>query len=369
VDPGKMVEEEKEERSERYESTFKVTFNGTSEKWKDFYDKFRAYGEFKGWWYTLLTAKSDQDSTKAKQDRARAKYALTMCVTGDAAKYVRAYKNDPYEGWKAITDRWELLDGSDLKDLYKKWDGVLDKGPELQDPKLWFLELSDKEHDIVEAGGNKKGDSEFLALLEKTLEGNLEYQKIVTLILLQEKNNDLTYWKDQLFSYWKRNLRSRFVKKSEGDVAFYADKVEGNQNGGGKPPWKKTSYKPFKGICNKCGKVGHKAFQCRSAESTNSGAETRKCFNCHVRGHIAKDCPKKKARQSDGPEALFVGMIDAVATQDKVGICHFWVKLAKERRTLGLSSVRRAIPKMKPRRLLNQSGLFSINRTGPNSRV
>jgi hypothetical protein len=83
---------------------------------KNFYDKFCAYGKFKGWWYTLLTTKSDQDSMNAKQDRAKAKYALTMCVTGDAAKYVRAYKNDPYEGWKAITDRWELLYGSNLKD-------------------------------------------------------------------------------------------------------------------------------------------------------------------------------------------------------------------------------------------------------------
>ena len=108
-----------------------------------------------------------------------------------------------------MLDRWEALDGSDLRDLYKKWDKVLEGGPGTSDPKLWFLELQEKEEDIVDAGGQKKEEKEFLALLETTMENADAYKKVVQMIQLQEKRDDLMFWKTQLFDFWKRNLKNK----------------------------------------------------------------------------------------------------------------------------------------------------------------
>jgi hypothetical protein len=81
---SKGIEERKNGRKARSRSC--SMFDGTDDKWKDSHDKLCAYGEYKGWWYTLKQAKSDSDTDKEKQDRNRAKYSLTMCVVGDAAE-------------------------------------------------------------------------------------------------------------------------------------------------------------------------------------------------------------------------------------------------------------------------------------------
>jgi hypothetical protein len=69
----------------------------------------------------------------------------------------------------------------------------------------------------------------------------------------------------------------------------------------------------FKGNCNYCGKQGHKAADCfekKSFPGINYKKDNRKCFNCNMRGHIARDSPRKEERA----ESLFVG---TVATEGK----------------------------------------------------
>ena len=78
------------------EQVFKIVFDGTDKNWNNFYDKFKAYGECKKWWGALEAPMQDDDTEEKKQARKKAMYALTMCTSGDAAKYVRAYKRDPY---------------------------------------------------------------------------------------------------------------------------------------------------------------------------------------------------------------------------------------------------------------------------------
>ena len=84
-------------KEEEKETGFKVVFNGEDSKWQDFYDKFKAYGDFKKWWFALEEKASDDEPEEKKQLRKRAKYALVMCTTGDAAAYVRV-DDDPYVG-------------------------------------------------------------------------------------------------------------------------------------------------------------------------------------------------------------------------------------------------------------------------------
>lgn len=148
----------------------KIVFSGKDEDWQDFYDKFKAYGEYKKWWTALEKDASEDKDEIQKTARKKAKYALVMCTTGDAAAYVRA-DSDPFYGWKALLERYDNKDGNDLKALYKKWETVLNEGPGLKDPKLWFLLLDEKEKDIVAAGGKKKDSTEIVALLETTMAG------------------------------------------------------------------------------------------------------------------------------------------------------------------------------------------------------
>lgn len=55
--------------------------------------------------------------------------------------------------------------------------------------------------------------------------------------------------------------------------------------------------------CNKCGKVGHLAFNCRSRPPLNNNYNNRRpfnnnnsgnCYNCNRPGHIASNCPQQK---------------------------------------------------------------------------
>jgi hypothetical protein len=52
----------------------------------------------------------------------------------------------------------------------------------------------------------------------------------------------------------------------------------------------------------------HKAADCfekKSFPGINGKKDSRKCFNCNMRGHIARDCPRREERA----ESLFVGTV------------------------------------------------------------
>ncbi len=70
----------------------------------------------------------------------------------------------------------------------------------------------------------------------------------------------------------------------------------------------KGGWRAFQGKCNKCGKQGHRARDCRTNINNNDNGEREnaklrvKCYNCGGFGYIAKESPKKVE------SGMFVGM-------------------------------------------------------------
>jgi hypothetical protein len=92
----------------------------------------------------------------------------------------------------------------------------------------------------------------------------------------------------------------------------------------------KHPYKKFKGTCRNCGKIGHKANECRSAKieatggatmgasTTNRGNSHVTCFNCQKKGHFASKCrfPKKLKSKANTDMGMFVGVAISDTAED-----------------------------------------------------
>jgi Zinc knuckle len=85
--------------------------------------------------------------------------------------------------------------------------------------------------------------------------------------------------------------------KHNSEVNFVAGGQQNKNNCPVGKPWKK-----FKGFCKNCGIQGHKAVNCHATKKNNNSSqerkvqgETRKNFSCNKTGHLAQDCPTKKA--------------------------------------------------------------------------
>lgn len=100
---------------------------------------------------------------------------------------------------------------------------------------------------------------------------------------------------------WKRNSKTSVEEaakggnKKEKNHAMNVEKKEDDKNGGGY-----QGNRSFKGLCRKCGKSGHKAFECRSEKKTS-------CYDCGKEGHLARDCPEK-TKSNEKDLGMFVGM-------------------------------------------------------------
>ncbi|KAL9180795.1 hypothetical protein ACHAXT_011248 [Thalassiosira profunda] len=77
----------------------------------------------------------------------------------------------------------------------------------------------------------------------------------------------------------------------------------------------------FKGLCNKCGKQGHKGADCKSKSDAPQPAGTGRfrsaCWKCGKLGHKKRDCPSLRekgnvAMECDGEPCVYAGHEDAV---------------------------------------------------------
>jgi hypothetical protein len=194
-----------------------------------------------------------------------------------------------------------------------------------QDPAIFVSKTQTLCTKIEEADKKLKIDNRsfLLRILNKLPEA---YEMTIDLIELEIDNSEelpeINYILEKLVLRYQR-IQSRKgasnKNKDKDDVALF---------GGG-----------FKGNCNKCGKRGHKAVNCKSGKkgqdkkpaSGNSGSTESKpdmsnlsCNYCKEKGHMKDTCPKlaaKKAKaEADKGEMACVGM-DVVKNMGECNYC------------------------------------------------
>lgn len=102
----------------------------------------------------------------------------------------------------------------------------------------------------------------------------------------------------------------------------------------------------FKGKCNKCGKVGHKAADCKSKGGTQPGKQRfkGKCNNCGKQGHKATDCwllEENKAKRPAGYKVAGSELGNTAVDKTEMLLTHVdlddegWTVVMKKKRTPG----------------------------------
>ena len=295
-----------------------ISFDGTDEKWKVFKSQAEALGVKKGWWDSLKSQESSGDDDSKKEKRASAKFFLTMACLGSSAAYVKC--SDPWKSWQALLKRYDEVDVADLSTLHKLLNRVINEGPGNEDPEIWFLRIEEVQEDIASANGNPKGDSDLLSQIQEVVSKG-PYKDKGELIKTVRNDPDISDYREEMFKYWKANIKPLGLKKDPSDVAFVTSMTK-NESG----TYSKNGYKYFKGSCHNCGKAGHKKMHCPELKGklNEERKETRTCHYCGKPGHLKPDhCHKRKndLAKKDGvaaPQAAFIGYTALQTSKSKL---------------------------------------------------
>ena len=280
-------------------------FSGKQEDWQIWSEKFLIRAKRKGYKDLLLgkviIPKDDESSTDARTDaemdaiRELNELAFEEIEMGiDTEKkagrvafdYVRMSKTDDYTdgnckmAWDRLKAKFESKQAPTRlllrKEFYnKKLNSIED------DPDEWITELEDLRL-RMKAAGSRLTDIDLIEHILNSLPK--EYDIVVKMLENKLTNDNLTIMEvrdDLCLEYTKH----KYSKDTKQETALYA---------GG-----------FKGTCHKCGKMGHKARNCRSSgeQKTNQKDPNWKskieCYKCHKKGHFAKECRSGKQDTSE----------------------------------------------------------------------
>ena len=274
-----------------------ISFSGKRADWRVWSRKFLAVAEKRGY-KKILTGALELSSTSSAEEKQLGVNAYndlllamnesisfglvdesksSVCPDGDAAK-----------AWKKLMKRFESqTSASKVKIMGQLHASRLTK--KTKDPEVWISELEILRSRLAEMGTTVDDEALILHILNNlpseydNVVENLEERvdSVINPLGLEDVRQKLSE------KYEKMRLRKRFKDDSddEDEQALFATK--------------------FKGRCNKCGKFGHKAKDCRSnTENGNKKNNPKKkfsgkCFHCGKMGHKEADCWSKHGKPDD----------------------------------------------------------------------
>jgi hypothetical protein len=226
-------------------------------------------------------------------------YLVASC-TDKAYALIERADGDPFKAWTILQEKYCATDAEENYPELSEAFGKCKLSETKQDPELWFNDLDHLNMRIARI--NKKYELDDLQMKSHIMRSmSSGYDSVVVKYRVELAETPLMKLRKEIGLQYKALLKTT---KNKSESALVA-----NVN--------KHPYKKFKGTCRNCGKIGHKANECRSAKSTADNSDSTKtpggkssvtCFNCQEKGHYANKCPKPKKDKADNDMAMFVGL-------------------------------------------------------------
>ena len=250
--------------------------------------------------------KRDMDMSKAdeKEMDSKAKNFLIQSLTGEAFAIMNG-ATTAREGWLDLEKEYGTPDLQDLMGAFIE----CKLRDESENPTTWFLRLKaiNKKIGEIDPARVKSDDEMYSQIYARIKQHTKLYSEVITNIDMSDTKFTLDKLKEAIKAKWKNKYGPKYLEEQNtpDKKQNEALNVEAKKH---RPP------KKFKGICNNCGKYGHKAANCRGpkkdANRDSAGRkETRTCYNCGKAGHIAKNCRSKKQNDNE-INGMFVGMVE-----------------------------------------------------------
>ena len=259
-----------------------LSFSGKRSYWKEWSIKVLAYGRTKKWEKAL----TDKQASSDQKDEAL--NFLIMSLTGNAFIYV-AHATDPYTVWQELCSEYEPKDDMDVYDLKESFTKCK-LAHELENPSLWMKRLENINRRLFDIDPNDiKSEND----LKVHVKANLPNKLYKVFMATNRKSFKSMTWeelKSDLKAFWRQTIRDD--KDEEGfDEETEVEDVLATKEGKSEEV---NFARKFKGRCNYCGEIGHKARDCHKKKKKKGRFDKSKikCFKCGQMGHFASECKK-----------------------------------------------------------------------------
>lgn len=317
-------------KRETIESTVKaIYFDGEEQNWREWKAQVLSYAAKKLFTRALTTKleligediyyqESTTDAQRKDYDANAEAYSFLMLSIKpktaafgivELARAKEQNVGDAHGAWKQLIKRYED-DQVEISFTQATNSFYACKLKSIEDdPVVYFQDLeywNGRLATFKRASGTGTYEKDELELKVHVLDNLPNGYNTVKAILKMDENASYKRVKDAIIGYHNEYKKNDTTERKDYALAFYQ----------------------FKGRCNKCGEIGHKAKFCRSTttevENNKKGGEghneemkntTMKhitCYHCEKKGHIASKCPEKYDEAFSG---MFTGV--AISTNEE----------------------------------------------------
>jgi hypothetical protein len=175
-----------------------------------------------------------------------------------------ATMSNAYKGWVAVLDEYHKNDIDSLVDIKSDFTKCKLKSDQ-EDPSMWIgrLKIINKRLAQIDVK-YKKNEYNLISHIFANLPQRLYMDVITTMRVIGLQSYGLEKVINELKEKWRRDIKKEIDDR-------YPDNQALNVNEHKKKKW---NSKQFKGTCRSCGKMGHKAADCRSKGKTDEKSKS-----------------------------------------------------------------------------------------------